>query len=208
VTLVQRSRFTRWLQNLTGFKGPFGVNLDGGITPVYDFSTSQPDLDEEVAYWAFPIAQGALAANFTSAWVKLAPQTGQQQLLRVMIDAIWVRAEVATSVVNVGMIAAPAAGGSSVFLRNNYLGLRGVTFGAAGLSVGAVQLGISQQAASLFVSPASTLQVDVPLAPHVGSGSQIPPFVVTTGWAFCLETQAVNLPLHGWVAGRIVADQL
>lgn len=210
MTIVQRSRFARWLQNLAGFKGPFGLNLDAGITPVYDFSSSQPDLDEEVGYWAFPIAVGASAGNFNSAWVKIpaqAPAT-QPALVRAMVDAIWLRSEVATTVANVGMIAAPAAGGSAVFLRNNYLGLRGLTFGAAGLSTGALQLGVSQQAASLFVSVPSTLQVDVPLAPHVGSGGQIPPYVITTGWAFCIETQIVNSPLHGWVAGRIVADQL
>jgi hypothetical protein len=202
---VQRSRFTTWLKNLTGFRGRLSLNLDSGISPTYDFSSIRPELDDEVAFWYSMTTVAAVAANFSQLQVIMAGSG------RTVIDGLLIRAQALVAVLQfgiTGLIAAPT--NSAMSLASNFLGNRGPVFAVAAQQLGAVlNSRANNSAVSLFSGGGSSMLIDTSAnGPTIVLGrDQLPGNVVTPGFAFTVESQALNQRIDvGWW-GRYYGDQ-
>lgn len=201
---VQRTRFTSWLKNLTGFRGPLALNLDAGISPVYNFADDHPELDDEVGLWMTTANLTASAANFTAIQAKVAAG------LRAVVDGIIIRAQVAAQSYNIGITGEIAGAGTNTRVINNFLSARPLVFTSAAVGLGGV-LNITQQvAASLFVAGTGAIVVGT-----LANGADLlllnpgfPKHVITQGFAFTIESGVVNQPVAASIFGRFYGDQL
>lgn len=205
---VQRSRFTSWLKNLAGFKGPFSLNLDGGISPVYDFSAQEPGLDDEQATWALGFNIAAVAAKFSLAQVRVAVQT-PQPFVRAVVDGLFLLPVGAAAYgANIGISAYSADVAAALAITNNFLSVRSLAFSVPPLSTGAVTGsaaatgGVSIFGAGLFI------QLLVPINTPFLLPSNFLRFVVTPNFAFSVESNIVNQGIQGTIWGRYIGDQL
>jgi hypothetical protein len=200
MTLVQRSRFSVFLKNLTGFRGPFGMSLDQGVTPSYDFSRPEALYDDEVAFWWARLSVAQVAAQFSFGQIKV-PNAGT----RAVVDHFYFRA-IATGTVHYGI--APDIVGATVATtqRNPFLSPRPPSFTLANASLGAVvQLTGTSVADPLNITPSAFGEVDI----TAGAAAQQfdEQFVITPGWPFVVAMSAVNVPLEAIVFGRYLGDQ-
>lgn len=202
MTIVQRSRFTELLKNLTGLRGPFTLSLDGGVAPVWDLSSRYPELDTEQAYWyATPASAGPVAAQWSFLQMKVNTGGGA-----AVIDSVYIRAAAATGVVRFGITPEIAGATSSSLLGNNFLGSRGAAYALAGQQLGSVGWISGTQAADPFAAAGQAFNYDV--FTNTGQLIQLPQlFVIQPGWAFTLSPGAVNIGLGGSLTGRWLADQ-
>lgn len=202
MTLVQRSRFTELLKNLTGLRGPYTLALDGGVAPVWDLSSRYPELDTEQAYWyATPASAGPVAAQFSFAQVKVTPGAGVS-----VIDAIYFRSAAALAVFRFGITPEIAGATSSSLLGNNFLGSRGAAYALAGQQLGSVGWISGSQVADPFAAAGQAFNFEVPA--NVAQLILLPPmFCPQPGWAFTIATGAVNQAIGCSLIGRWLADQ-
>ncbi len=200
MTIVQRTRFERWLKNLSGFRGALPLDLDHGITPVYDLANPDvPELDQDKAWW-FTAQQFlvASAANFTSFAVRTAS-------LKCRVTGVIIGATVAQQTYNLGMIADPGLGAVPCTVANDFLGSRGPIYTLSQNNFGPVTM-FSRQAAAALLAGTNSFQV----APPAGQDFLFPfrlPFIIQPGWAFAVETSVVNQAARLSFFGESLADQ-
>lgn len=200
--LVQRSRFTTWLGNLTGFRGPFSSALLPDVQTVYDLGNRDPGLDTEQAYWyATPASAGPVAAQFSFLQLKVNPGGGL-----AVIDSIYIRAASAAGIVRFGITPEIAGATSASLLANNFLGNRGAAYALANQQLGSVGWISGSQAADPFAAAGQAFNLDVTTTPS-GVVLLPPLFVIQPGWAFTITPGAVNISIGGSVTGRWLADQ-
>jgi hypothetical protein len=192
---VQRTRFERWLKNLTGFRGPMPMNLDAGIAPVYDVGRSDGiELDDEQAFFYGQNSQAAVAAQFQA--IQLVCTAG-----RAVIDQVWVRPVAAAAGVRIGRIGAVLAAPTStavVSVRNAFLGQPIGTLGAVTLQT------FSQAADPLAAQ--TILQTDTPTAGASAIAYNLQ-MVALQGAVITFSNSVVNLGISIGVIGRWLADQ-
>jgi hypothetical protein len=200
MVVVQRGRFTEWLKNLTGLRGPYSVDLDKGIAPVYDLANSDtPELDQDKAWW-FTSQQFLVASpgNFTSFAVRTAS-------LKCRVTNVIIGATAAQQTYLLGLIADPGVGAVPCTVANDFLGSRGAVYTLAQNNFGPVTMFSRQTAASILVN---TNQFAI--APPAGQDFIFPfrlPFIIQPGWAFAVETSVVNQAARVSFIGEALADQ-
>ena len=201
MTLVNRSRFTEWLKNLTGLRGPYSVDLDHGITPVYDLgNTDVPELDQDVAWWFTPpIFLAASVGNFSSWMLK-------SNFGKARVKGLILQSAAAKQDYNIAITGEIAGAGGGALLANDHLGNRGTSpFSGAIGGFGAVTMVSRQTAASIL----TTLMVQISVA--AGASDLIFPFpmpwIIQPGWALGIESSVVNQVGRVSAFGTAVADQ-
>lgn len=189
---VQRSRFERWLKNLTGFRGPLGLSVDQGIAPTYDFSRLDAiELDDEQAFWYGSLAQGAVAGQFS--FVQIACSSG-----RAVVDSLWIR-QMNASGIRIGMSFSQLAGAANPScVRNLFLG-------STGTQLGVVTFNASSQVADPFAT-GCILTVDQQAAGGVAQNIR-EQFVIAPGRFLTISPGSVNLAVSVSGLGRWLADQ-
>lgn len=200
--LVQRSRFTTWLGNLTGFRGPFSSALLPDVQTVYDIGNRAPELDTEQAYWyATPTSAGPVAAQWSFLQLKVNAGGGA-----AVIDTMYLRAAAATGLYRFGITPEIAGATSSSLLGNNFLGNRGASYALAAQQLGSVGWISGSQAADPFAAAGQAFNFDS--FTTTGALLVLPPlFVIQPGWAFTVTPGAVNTAIGGSFTGRWLADQ-
>jgi hypothetical protein len=198
--LIQRSRFTTFFKQLTGFKGPLSSDLDTAVQPTVDVNQRAPELDEEQAYWyAQPNSVAAVAAQLQAIGVKI---SGGQ----AVIDGFMIRSLAAGGIVIAGISAEfTADSATNGGLANNFLFGRGSLFNASQQTFIPIQTMNHSQVSSFILGVPLNfeLQANVPLIVNLP-----PMFVIQPGWAFVLQGGAVNQGIGGAIWGRWLADQL
>lgn len=211
MALVQRARFATFLKNLTGFRGPLDLPLQGELRPVFDISSDLPELDDEVARWYTSGTQAALAGNFSAVGLQLG--SGVPAGTRAVVDGLILTAQAALINYNIG-ITAPATTPAlqAAQLSNNFLGSRGSVYTLPQASLGAVQQWGKQAAASIFSGTIGfSIQVTVPpntvASTLVFAAPNFPRFVIQPGWVFSVEPTGNNTAVFFSAFGRYYGDQ-
>lgn len=206
MALVQRSRFGTWLKNLTGFRGPFGMNLDSGVTPVYDLGQIAAELDDEQAYWLMGFSSAAVAAQFSFAQISVGAG-------RAIVDGFALQHRTQAGV-RAGLTQSIAGAGSPVLVRNNFLGLRTPAFSLPAMQLGAVTILTGSQAADPFTPVGVNSALNVDQLGNVAPGQQTflevstdLAWVLTPGFSWVISPAIVNCIVQGSVWGRFLADQ-
>lgn len=202
MVLVQRGRFTEWLKNLTGLRGPYSVDLDKGIAPVYDLSNPDvPELDQDQAWW-FTSGQFLVASpgNFTS----FACRTGS---LKCRVTGVILSAQAAAQSYNIGLAADPGVGAVPAVLANDFLGSRGAVFSLAQNAFGPVTQFSRQNAVSLLFGANRALQINVAATASTFVFAFPLPFIIQPGWALICESDVVNQAMFCGFYGKSLADQ-
>jgi len=197
--LIQRSRFSTFFKQLTGFKGPLSSDLDTAVQPTVDVNQRAPELDEEQAYWyAQPGSVAGVAGQLQAIGVKIS--AGQ-----AVIDGFMIRSTAAASVVIAGITAEFSGSPTNGGLCNNFLFGRGSSFNSSQQLFTPIQTMSLSQVSSFILGIGMNfeLQAGVPLIVNLP-----PMFVIQPAWAFVLQGGVVNQGIGGAVWGRWLADQL
>lgn len=208
MALVQRTRFTTLLKNITGFRGPSDISLGESISPTWDISNSDGLFDDEVAYWvSATMSTPALAANFSGVQVVF---PANAPIRRATVDGLIIRpVGAAATAYSIGLTAAAAAPTAQIgcFLRNPFLNQRGSAFGSTNQFF-ALNTATYQQAATLFGLPAGPITMDLPAGNTdlVLTGNLFP-YVIQPNWCLTVESGPVNQQVAAAFWGRYVADQ-
>lgn len=187
---VQRTRFERWLKNLTGFRAGLPLDIPNSIAPGYDFSEPRIELDDEQAYWYGSVAQAAVVGQFSFSQVKCLAG-------RAVTDSTWIR-QMAAAGLRIGRTPDIAGAGQPVCLRNVFLG------SPIG-SLGSVVILSGSQVADPFATGCSIV-VDQQAAGGVAQNI-VDKFVSLPGFAFTVSPGSVNTALTVSFLGRWLADQ-
>jgi len=205
MTLLQRSRFNTWLKNVTGFRGPAGLDVGEVLSPVYDLGAYDELQDDETAYWiSSSVTAGPVAAQLSSVTIQF--PTGAKVGTRASVDGIYIRSAVAAAVYQFGLCPAVAGGANPCNIRNNFLGQRGPAIDAS-TGFNALNVVTRSGAASIFTGFSTTHQVDSAAGLHCDLPIPFPVFVITPGFSFAVECQTVNVAISAFMWGRYLGDQ-
>jgi len=197
--VVQRSRFSTFLKQLTGYRGKLATPLLGLVQPTFDINQRAPELDEEQCYWyCTPNSQAAVVGQISVVGVRC--QSGQ-----AVVDWIFIRQQAAVSTYAIGIAAEFAAGTVNAGAANNFLFARGSVFNSAQAQFANVQ-GMNQANVSSPIS-GQNINVDVP----AGQGLFLPSpmqWVIQPAYALVVSPNVNNLPVGASFGGRWLADQL
>lgn len=205
MTLLQRSRFGTWLKNVTGFRGPAGLDVGEVLSPVYDLASYDELLDDETAYWISSSATvGPVAGQVSSITVQFpaAAKVGT----RASVDGLYIRSAVAAVVYQFGLCAAVAGGANPCNVRNNFLGQRGSAIDAS-TAFSALNLVTRSGAASIFTGFSTNHSIDAAAGLHCDLPTPFPVFVITPGFSFAVECQTLNTAISAFLWGRYLGDQ-